>query len=145
MNDRRGQERKGGQCVCVDCVCGVSETGLVTMTTSRLTSSQLMRSSRYVTDARYSFISRSTCSAVVTIACTAARSQRCCCCHLPSNFGSRRILPTLHNSERKCAEIQLAQCQFPGLAISNAKILTYFSDEIYGSNFIKRHSETVMV
>ena len=50
VNDRRGQERKGGQCVCVDSVCGVSETGLVTMTTSRLTSSQLMRSSRYVTD-----------------------------------------------------------------------------------------------
>ena len=42
--------------------------------------------------------------------------------------------------------IQLAQCRFPGLAISNAKISRYFSNEIYGSNFIKQHSsETVMV
>jgi len=42
--------------------------------------------------------------------------------------------------------IQLAQCRrFPGLAISNAKILVCFSNEIYGSNFIKQHSETVMV
>jgi len=40
--------------------------------------------------------------------------------------------------------IQLAQCRFPRLAISNAKILTYFSNKIYGSNFIKQHSETVM-
>ena len=41
--------------------------------------------------------------------------------------------------------IQLAQCRFPELAISNAKILIYFSNKIYGSNFIKQHSETVMV
>jgi len=41
--------------------------------------------------------------------------------------------------------IQLAQRRFPGLAISNAKILIYFSNEIYGSNFINQHSETVMV
>ena len=41
--------------------------------------------------------------------------------------------------------IQLAQCWFPGLAISNAKILIYFSNKIYGRNFIKQHSETVMV
>jgi len=41
--------------------------------------------------------------------------------------------------------IQLAQCWFPGLAISNAKILIYFSNKIYGSNFIEQHSETVMV
>ena len=41
--------------------------------------------------------------------------------------------------------IQLAQCRFPGLAISNAKVLTYFSNKIYGSNFSKQHSETVMV
>ena len=31
------------------------------------------------------------------------------------------------------------------LAISNDKILVYFSKKIYGSNFIKQHSETVMV
>jgi len=41
--------------------------------------------------------------------------------------------------------IQLAQCRFPGLAISNAEILIYFSNEIYGSNSIEQHSETVMV
>ena len=44
------------------------------------------------------------------------------------------------------APIQLAQCRFPGLAISNAKISIFFSNEIYGSNFIKQHSsETIMV
>jgi len=41
--------------------------------------------------------------------------------------------------------IQLAQCWFPGLAISNAIIQIYFSSKIYGSDFIKQHSETVMV
>jgi len=41
--------------------------------------------------------------------------------------------------------IQLAQCRFPGLAISDAKILMYFSNKIHGSNFIKQHSETDMV
>jgi len=41
--------------------------------------------------------------------------------------------------------IQMAQCWFPGLAISNAKIVIYFSNRIHGSNFIKQHSETVMV
>jgi len=38
--------------------------------------------------------------------------------------------------------IQLAQCRFPGLAISNAKINT-FSNKTYGRYFIKQHSETV--
>jgi len=41
--------------------------------------------------------------------------------------------------------IQSAQCRFPRLAISSAKILMYFSNKICGSNFIKQHSETVMV
>ena len=41
--------------------------------------------------------------------------------------------------------MQLAQCWFPGLAISNAKILIFFSNKMYGSSFIKHHSETVMV
>ena len=45
----------------------------------------------------------------------------------------------------ECAPIQLAQCRFPGLAISNAKILIYFSNKIYGNNLIKQHSESVMV
>jgi len=41
--------------------------------------------------------------------------------------------------------IQLAQCCFHELAISNARILIHFSDKIYGSNFIKQRSETVIV
>ena len=41
--------------------------------------------------------------------------------------------------------IQLAQCRFPGLAISNAEMLIYHSNKIYGNNFITQHSETVMV
>jgi len=39
-------------------------------------------------------------------------------------------------------ERRLAQCRFPGLAISNAKILIYSSNKIYGCNFIKQHSQT---
>jgi len=41
--------------------------------------------------------------------------------------------------------IQLAHCSFPWLAISNAEIYIYFSNEIHGNNFIKQHSETVTV
>jgi len=39
--------------------------------------------------------------------------------------------------------IQLAQCRLPGLAISTARILIYFSNKIYRSNFVNQHSETV--
>jgi len=42
------------------------------------------------------------------------------------------------------APIQLAQCWFPRLAISSAKIVIYFSNKICRSSFIKQHSETVM-
>ena len=45
----------------------------------------------------------------------------------------------------KSVSIQLAQCWFPGLVISNAKILIYFSRERYRSNFIKQHSKNVAV
>ena len=41
--------------------------------------------------------------------------------------------------------IHLAQCWFPGLAISSAKIKTYFSNKTDGNNFIKQHWETVML
>jgi len=41
--------------------------------------------------------------------------------------------------------IQLAQCRFPRLAISNSEILVYCSNKMYRSNFIKQHSETVVV
>jgi len=41
--------------------------------------------------------------------------------------------------------IQMAQCWFAGLPVSNAKTMAYFSNKIYGSNFIKQHSETVTV
>jgi len=49
--------------------------------------------------------------------------------------------------ERKCADTVLAQCRFPGLDnhFCSDKILIHFSDKIYGSNFIKQHSETVML
>ena len=45
----------------------------------------------------------------------------------------------------KSAPIQLAQCWFPGLAISSAKIFIYFSNKIYRSDFVEQHTETVMV
>ena len=54
--------------------------------------------------------------------------------HVDDHIGSVESVP-----------IQLAQCWFPGLAISNAKIRIYFSNEIDESNFIKQHSETVAV
>jgi len=42
--------------------------------------------------------------------------------------------------------IQLAQCRFPGLAIFIAKIYIFFKYRPrHGSNFIKQHSESVMV
>jgi len=40
--------------------------------------------------------------------------------------------------------IQLSQCWFFGLAISNAKLLIYSSTKIYENNFIKQRSETVV-
>ena len=43
------------------------------------------------------------------------------------------------------APMQLAHCRFPGLAISSAQILMYFSKILYGSTLIKQYSETVMV
>jgi len=45
----------------------------------------------------------------------------------------------------KSVPIQLAQCRFPGLAIFNAKILIYFSNKTYGSNFIKQLSEKIKI
>jgi len=45
----------------------------------------------------------------------------------------------------KSVLIQLAQCRFHGLANWHAKVLIDFSNKIYGCNFIKQHSETVMV
>ena len=40
--------------------------------------------------------------------------------------------------------IQLSQCWFFGLAISNAKLLIYSSTKIYENNFIKQRSETAV-
>jgi len=47
------------------------------------------------------------------------------------------------NTENESVPIQLAQCWFPGLAISSAEIQMRFSNETHESNFIKQHSETV--
>ena len=52
---------------------------------------------------------------------------------------------TLRVTENESAPIQLTQCRFPGLAISNAELLVRFSNKIYGNDFIKQHSETVVV
>ena len=54
-------------------------------------------------------------------------------------------LPVLAAIWNESVPIQLAQCRFPGLAISIAKKLIYFSNKICGSDFIKQQSETVMV
>jgi len=59
---------------------------------------------------------------------------------LRQSYDNLTIMPKL-----RYAPIQLVQCRFPGPAISNAKILLYFYSKIYGSNFIKQHSETVIV
>jgi len=54
------------------------------------------------------------------------------------------VLGTAANYES--APIQLAQCRFPGLAVSHTLTYKYiFQIEIHGSNFIKQHSESVMV
>ena len=58
-------------------------------------------------------------------------------------FAITQSSPTAIGNES--VPIQLAQCRFPGLAISSAKILVYFFNKIYGSNFTKQHSETVIV
>jgi len=59
------------------------------------------------------------------------------------------VVDTVHFfcSRNKSVPIQLAERWFPGLAISNAKMKVYFSNKIkiYRNNFIKQHSETVMV
>ena len=55
--------------------------------------------------------------------------------------GSLRLGFSIGN---KSVPILLTQCWFPGLAISNAKNIN-FSNKIYESNFIKQHSETVIV
>jgi len=55
------------------------------------------------------------------------------------------ILLTNVRTRNKNAPIQLAQCRFPGLPVSNAKMRTYFSNKLYGSNFTRQHSETVIV
>ena len=57
----------------------------------------------------------------------------------------RRLSLVLKCIGKESVPIQLAQCWFPGLTISDAKICIYRSNKIYGSNFIKQHSETVMV
>ena len=62
-----------------------------------------------------------------------------------ANFNPNSVTPFLTLIGNESAPIQLAECRFPGLAISNAKIWIHFSNKINGSNFIKEHPETVMV
>ena len=56
-----------------------------------------------------------------------------------------RLWSIEHVTGNDTVPMQLAQCRFIGLAISNAKILINFSSKTYRSNFIKQHSETVIV
>jgi len=66
----------------------------------------------------------------------------------PTNIHLARTPLPVRNSKilgNESVPIQLAQCWFPGLAISNAKMLINFSNITYGSNFIIQHSKTVMV
>jgi len=46
--------------------------------------------------------------------------------------------------ELKCADT-IGTVPVPWAVYFNAKILIYFSNKMYGSNFIKQHSETVVV
>ena len=48
------------------------------------------------------------------------------------------------NRERKCADT-INTVPVLWSTISDAKILIYFSNAIYGSNFMKQHSQAVMV
>ena len=57
-----------------------------------------------------------------------------------STFASRTV-----RIGNESVPIQLAQCRFPGSAISSVKIQIHFSNKIHGSNFIEQHSETVTV
>jgi len=62
--------------------------------------------------------------------------------HHPTLFS---VSLALLRGERKSVPIQLTQCWLSTLAISNDKILIYFSSEICGRKiFIKQLSETVM-
>jgi len=79
--------------------------------------------------------------------CCDGFAQRICCrqqvarqtdSQQTGNSGARAI-------GNESVPIQLTQCRFPGLAISNGKKSMYFSNKIYGSNLIKQQSETVMV
>ena len=54
-----------------------------------------------------------------------------------------RTRPVTLGIGNEIVPIQLAQCWFPGLAILNAKI--FLKLNIFGSTFIKQHSEIVMV
>jgi len=53
--------------------------------------------------------------------------------------------PRMFTIGDESAPIQLTQYWFHVLTISNAKILIYFLNKIYRSNFIQQQSETVMV
>jgi len=64
---------------------------------------------------------------------------------LEKAYAKYELRSTATTIGNESAPIQLTQYPFPGQAISSAKILIYFSNKIYGSSFIKQHSETVTV
>jgi len=70
--------------------------------------------------------------------------------HRPKDTFTPNACVALYSPQRgaianESAPKQLAQCRFPELTISNAKILIYFLNKLHGSNYIKQHSETVIV
>ena len=70
----------------------------------------------------------------------AARSSR----HRHTAAGQRSL--HISASTRHASPAQIQHCRLPAwAAISSAKIRIYFSNKTHGSNFIERHSETVMV
>ena len=62
---------------------------------------------------------------------------------------ARKVTIKLTPCKNSNAEKGTKVCQFnwhiPALAISNAKMLIYFSNEICDNKFIKQHQETAMV
>jgi len=67
-----------------------------------------------------------------------------CCRTFSVAYMSKLSYLRASNRERKCADT-IGTVPVPWVAISNAKILIYFSNKICGSNFIKQHSETIVM
>ena len=83
----------------------------------------------------------------IAVSCRCDNVRRVFCRRTPTCSARKSRQSLFEYKERKCADTigTVLPCWFPGLAISNAIIQIFFSNKIYGNNFIKQHSETVMV